>query len=660
MARNSSGNRGDVRQSALWGSGNRGGELRSNALWGKGGRGIAVLMLLALAMPLAATAGDGKSTRYSPDRRIDRLELNAYLQAMAPKAKLGEGFSQTAEGTRVDKGLLEKAETHPNEKVRVIIQAQGGLDSATKASKKLGELEHKLGLIDAVAMEMSAKQIEKLAKIPGLTVTVDEPTRPFDEDDDDDRPLHSSKQLWPHEAGLNKLWENAPQAPTIAIVDSGIDASRLDFSNRVLEQVNFVTTGNPNGSGDGRGHGTFVAGIAAGSAPGYAGAAPNAKLVSLDVMDDSGSGYTSDVIKAAEWILANKAKYDIRVANFSLHSGNVSRFYEDPLNLAINKLWFNGVVVVAAAGNYGRADGPSGVPHSPGNNPFVITVGAVDIGGSHRLRDDKNAPWSAYGRTPDGFWKPEVCAAGRYMIGPIPDGSTLAEAKKENRKAPGYIELSGTSFAAPVVSGLVAQLLARNPHFTPDQVKGALMASTRDVPQAAPNACGVGQVNGVKAGFARRASNPNAALNHFLAPALDGSGMAFDAVSWSNVSWSNVSWSNVSWSNVSWSEVSWDAVSWSNVSWSNVSWSNVSWSNSSAEDNADGEEPTGGDPYELTPEEAAEAAFDPDLLAPGETLPAADEAAPAAEAAEQAADATSEAAESAEETTSAVTGTLIP
>ena len=648
MARNSSGNRGDVRQSALWGSGNRGGELRSSALWGKGGRGLVVLMLLALAMPLAATAGDGKSSRYSPDRRVDRLDFNMYFQAAAGKGKQsgnsGSAITPVA-GTHIASALLEKAQDAPNEKVRVIIQADAGLASADKAGQKLGKLTNKLGLIDAVAMELSAKKIENLAKIPGLTVTVDEPTRPFDAADDGPSP-YTSKQLWPHEAGLNKLW-GGPQAPTIAIVDSGIDAGRADFAGRVLEQVDFVSTGNPNAAGDGRGHGTFVAGIAAGSAPGYAGAAPNAKLVSLDVMDDSGSGYTSDVIKAAEWILANKAKYGIRVANFSLHSGNVSRFYEDPLNIAINKLWFNGIVVVAAAGNYGRADGPSGVPHSPGNNPFVITVGAVDIGGSHKLKDDSNAPWSAYGRTPDGFWKPEICAAGRYMTGPIPDGSTLALAKSENKKGVGYIELSGTSFAAPVVAGLAAQLLARNPQFTPDQVKGALMASSRDVPQAAPNACGVGQVNGVKAGFAKRASNPNAALNQFLTQAPDGSGTVFDAVSWSNVSWSNVSWSNVSWSNVSWSEVSWDAVSWSNVSWSNVSWSNVSWSNSSAEDNAGEEAPSGADPYELTPEEAADAALDPDLLAPGETLPTVDEAAPAADAAEEATDEAAGAAEAA-------------
>ena len=90
-------------------------------------------------------------------------------------------------------------------------------------------------------------------------------------------------------------------------------------------------------------------------------------------MDDHGVARTSDVIAACQWILANKAKYNIRVANFSLHSGTRSHFYQDPLDKAVEKLWFNGVVVVTAAGNYGLADRPSGVPYAPGNDPFVIT-----------------------------------------------------------------------------------------------------------------------------------------------------------------------------------------------------------------------------------------------------------------------------------------------
>ena len=94
-------------------------------------------------------------------------------------------------------------------------------------------------------------------------------------------------------------------------------------------------------------------------------------------------GLTSDIIRACQWILDNKAKYNIRVANFSLHSTITAPFYLDPLDRAVEQLWFNGIVVVAAAGNYGTASGPSGVVYSPGDDPFVITVGAADLNGSN-------------------------------------------------------------------------------------------------------------------------------------------------------------------------------------------------------------------------------------------------------------------------------------
>ena len=259
-----------------------------------------------------------------------------------------------------------------------------------------------------------------------------------------------------------------------------------------------------------------MAGIAAGAADHYTGATPQAPIVSLDVMDDNGVARTSDVIAAAQWILANKEKYNIRVANFSLHSSTPSHFFQDPLDQAVEKLWFNNVVVVAAAGNYGFPDKPSGVLYAPGNDPFVITVGAIDIGGTKNIQDDVNAPWSAYGRTPDGFMKPELAAPGRYMVGPVPEGSTLAIQRADKVVAKGYIQLSGTSFAAPVISGAAAQILAKHPEFTPDQVKGALMASTKDVDGAAVGSVGVGELQMSRASTFMRPPNPNKALEQWV------------------------------------------------------------------------------------------------------------------------------------------------
>ena len=447
----------------------------------------------------------------------------------------------------------------------------------------------------------------------------------------------TSDQLWPYENGASWLWSQNVNLPTIAIVDSGIQANRADFDNgsRVLAQVNLSQLPG-NSAGDGRGHGTFVAGIAAGSAPGKAGVAPRANLVSLDVMDDQGTALTSDVIAACSWILENKSTYNIKVANFSLHSTYPSNFGRDPLDRAVEKLWFAGVTVVAAAGNYGNADGTaSGVRYAPGNDPFVITVGALDLGGRANIGDDSIASWSAWGSTYDGFRKPEISAVGRYMVGPVPVGATLPLQRPEKVVAPGYMELSGTSFAAPVVAGAAAALHGLHPTWGPDQVKGALMKSARAVPKGQPFQSGVGQVNLVKAAALTTAPNPNAALERFVVPDPAGSSvpmfdavswydMALSNVSWDSVSWADVSWADVSWDSVSWADVSWADVSWADVSWSDVSWADVSWADSSKED-AVGGEPGTGDGIPIDQTAAAELAADPDLNAdPNLTNPSLD------------------------------------
>jgi serine protease AprX len=168
----------------------------------------------------------------------------------------------------------------------------------------------------------------------------------------------------------------------------------------------------PNSPGDGYGHGTFVAGIAAGGAGGFAGVAPSANLVSVDVMNDEGESTVADIVAACDWILQNKDQYNIRVANFSLHAMDRASLFFDPLDQAVEKLWLNGVVVVTAAGNYATDGQESGVPFAPGNDPFVITVGASDVNDTLDTSDDTVAPWSAWGYTPDGFMKPDLSAPG--------------------------------------------------------------------------------------------------------------------------------------------------------------------------------------------------------------------------------------------------------
>jgi subtilisin family serine protease len=199
--------------------------------------------------------------------------------------------------------------------------------------------------------------------------------------------------------------------------------------------------------------------------------------------------------------------------------------------------------------------------------------------------DDRNAPWSSYGHTNDGFRKPELAAPGRYILGPVPALSTLALTRPAAVVAPGYIQLSGTSFAAPVVAGAAAYLLALHPNWTPDQVKGALMLTAKATPLAAPWSEGVGELNTAAAAAVSNPPNPNAALEQFVGPNPSGGSIpVFNTASWSDTARANASWADASWSDASWSDAAWSAASWSDASWGDASWATASWSDASWSD----------------------------------------------------------------------------
>jgi serine protease AprX len=539
-----------VRASALWGSGKRGTGSRSNALWGNGKRRTALLatLVLTLVVPLGASAVPGAT------------DVQAFV---AP-------------------GLLSSAQTSPTATFSVIVQGNGGNQAAHAVADVLGlslKTARTFSSIDGVAVDLTGAQILAVAANKHVTaITADARVRLS-------ALAPPTTEKWPFVTGVQKYWANGatPAAPaaTIAIVDSGIDATRPEFAGRIAASVNLSSLPG-NSPGDGRGHGTFVAGIAAANMQGKSGAAPGAKIVSLDVMDDQGMARTSDVIAAADWILANKAKYGIRVANFSLHSSIANSFRFDPLDKAVEKLWFNNVVVVVAAGNYGNANGPSGVPFAPGNDPFVITVGASDTGKSVSTNDDVAAPWSAYGYTLDGFAKPDLAAPGRYMVGPVPVTSTLYAERPDHVVEPGYMELSGTSFAAPIVSGVSALILGKHPEYTPDQVKGALMVGTKPMPTATNLSEGVGEVNAARSIETLNPPNPNKALNAFIVTDPIGGGRVFDAASWAAKARTDASWADASWADASWASASWSAASWADASWSDASWASASWADTVA------------------------------------------------------------------------------
>jgi serine protease AprX len=167
------------------------------------------------------------------------------------------------------------------------------------------------------------------------------------------------------------------------------------------------------------------------------------------------------------------------VVNLSLASTVAESYKTDPLDAAAEQAWLQGVVVVAAAGNEGTAE--DAVSYAPGNDPFVISVGALDDRGTRSNDDDRLADWSSRGVTQDGFRKPEVLAPGSHLVSPVALSSDLTAMCPTCMRDGRYFRMGGTSMSAAVVSGVAALIAQRRPDWTPNQVKGAIMSTLDDV-----------------------------------------------------------------------------------------------------------------------------------------------------------------------------------
>ena len=284
----------------------------------------------------------------------------------------------------------------------------------------------------------------------------------------------------------------------VAIIDSGVHGSHPDFqdtragSTRVVYSQSFV----PGDASveDQYGHGTHVAGLVAGngfvSGGGMIGIAPEANIINLRVLDANGASTDSTVIAAIERAIQLKNTYNIRVINLSLGRPVAESYTLDPLCQAVEQAWKAGIVVVVAAGNDGRDNSQNTNGYAtiavPGNDPYVITVGATNTHATDATSDDTVTSYSSKGPTLlDHVIKPDLVAPGNRIVSLLANGSTLDRAHPSDELPPSaynsnsnkaaYVYLSGTSMATPIVSGTVALMLDRNPNLTPDQIKIRLM-----------------------------------------------------------------------------------------------------------------------------------------------------------------------------------------
>jgi serine protease AprX len=383
----------------------------------------------------------------------------------------------------------------------------------------------------------------------------------------DDGPINTTvmQNVFPGVVRAIEVWNTAPyyqgSGVTVAVVDSGSFRTN-GLGTRLIGEVNFSSTEHQ--SSDQYGHGTHVSGIIGddGSSSGgqYMGIAPKVNILGLRVADDYGMAYESDVVAAMQWVYDNKATYNIRVVNLSLNSSVYQSYDVSPLDAAAEILWFNSVVVVASAGNNGSA-----TLYPPANDPFVITIGATDDRATLDMSDDVVTTFSAYGLDDLGRPKPDLVAPGKNIIAYLPDVNslTIPVEHPEGIVNQSYFRMSGTSMAAPVVSGAAALLIQSNPNLSPDQVKYRLMATAnKSWTGYSPTTAGAGYLDIFAAvmGAGTQSANTNLKASNLLSTGST-------PITWGSVGWNSVGWNSVGWNSVGWNSVGWNSVGWNSDYW---------------------------------------------------------------------------------------------
>jgi len=476
-----------------------------------------------------------------------------------------------------------------------------------------------LAIIDSAAGFANAAGITSISLDPQVAfIHADSLIRPTDVTDG----RISLSAAYPRAINADRVWQKGTTGAGVgvAVLDSGItpDVDLTQPTNRLVATVNFA--GDRGGMADAGGHGTHIAGTVGGDGFGsngeYIGVAPGANVIDVRVLNRNGSGRISSVVRGIEWAIAHRNQYNIRLINLSLGMTALPSYKLNPLDAAVEIAWMRGVAVVAAVGNGGPN---SGTVVAPGDDPYVLTVGATDDRGTAGINDDIWASFSSWGTPADSTSKPDVVAPGRRIVALRAPGSYL-DTHYPDRVTPArsgatYFRLSGTSMATAVMTGTAALILAQQPSLNPDRLKALAMSTTQGygwaagsaaVPAPDPRADGSGLIDALAASYsglnvggddggghgrhgsqqrqplARQTFRPADSVARTLYPIIYGSPLTWKdpnylGIGWGSLNWTNLGWDNLAWDNLAWDNLGWDNLGWDNLGWDNLGWDNLGW-----------------------------------------------------------------------------------
>jgi serine protease AprX len=484
--------------------------------------------------------------------------------------------------------------------VPVIVYAPDNLGSVDAVIPDVVDTTN-IPLVDGVAAYLTPDEIASLADQDYVTgIVADNPVSGVD--------YASSMDITNLAIGLSKVASPADGGPsgdgvTVAVLDSGVSSTSDLGSSRIVGWKDFVN--GRTAPYDDAGHGTFVAGLIAGDGTAslpldgggqatmqFRGVAPAANIVGIKVLDSSGEGRTSSLVAGIAWAIAHKNQYGIRVLNISIGGDPVGPSGMDPIDLACEAAWKSGIVVVCAAGNEG--DFGMGGVLSPGNDPYVLTVGATDTRQTPDASDDAVAAYSSWGPTLfDEYAKPDIVAPGNRLISLRVPGSYIDTNFPANLipvntyipaaaadATPAYLMLSGTSTSTPVAAGAAALLLQQNPRLSPDDVKVRLMDSADPISAASPYQDGAGMLD-VPGALKDRSHARGYALSADLGNGLTilsrDTYAQWEQRVWADYGWTKFKWTKFKWTKFKWTDVAWTKFKWTKFKWTDVAWTKFKW-----------------------------------------------------------------------------------
>jgi serine protease AprX len=387
---------------------------------------------------------------------------------------------------KIDRAVRDGIDAGATTQPVIITVKPGYRDTIRTALKQHGDaIRSEHPLVEGVAVTLHSSDVEELAAQDWVeSITLDSPVSATAVGEGHtpgallNHPSETFSNALRETLGLPRIATSGSGTMTgatgvsVAIIDSGI-APNDDFGGRITGFYDFTRGGIPTTPYDDYGHGTHVAGLigSSGKLSNYEhqGIAPDVHLIGLKVLDSTGAGRTSDVIKAIEYVVANKDRLNVQIINLSLGHPIYAPAKYDPLVQAVEKATAAGLIVVTSAGNFGQqkdgAAGYTGVT-SPGNAPSAITVGAVATQDTVSRDDDSVALYSSRGPTWfDALVKPNVVAPGHNLASDTNTSSYLYKLLKNSHISSNgqhLLSLSGSSMAAAVTSGVVALILQQH------------------------------------------------------------------------------------------------------------------------------------------------------------------------------------------------------